>query len=103
VLESLDGRPKLEQIKPVLAAKKPVFVDKPMAGSLHDVAEMFAMARKAKTPIFSSSSLRFRTILNRAYGAIGTVTNAETYGRARGSRIIRFVLGMEFTSEALYA
>src|SRR5258706_2552832 len=42
LLESLDGRPKLEQVRPVLIAKKPVFVDKPMAGSLRDVMEIFA-------------------------------------------------------------
>src|SRR5947208_1899220 len=32
LLESLDGRPHLEQVKPVLKAGKPVFIDKPMAG-----------------------------------------------------------------------
>jgi predicted dehydrogenase len=81
LLESLDGRPKLEQLKPVLAAKKPVFVDKPMAGSLHDVIEMFAMAKKAKAPIFTSSALRFAKDTQEVHnGAIGTVTNAETFG-----------------------
>ena len=34
MLESVDGRPHLEQVRPVLAAKKPVFIDKPVAGSL---------------------------------------------------------------------
>src|SRR3954453_7091016 len=48
LLESLDGRPHLEQIKPVLKARKPVFVDKPMAGSLQDVKEMFRLAKEAK-------------------------------------------------------
>ena len=33
LLESVDGRPHLEQVKPVLKAGKPVFIDKPMAGS----------------------------------------------------------------------
>jgi len=81
LIESLDGRPKLEQLKPVLAAKKPVFVDKPMAASLHDVIEMFAMARRAKVPIFSSSSLRFASNTVAVHGGlIGAVTNAETYG-----------------------
>src|SRR4051812_28980526 len=81
LLESLDGRPKLEQLKPVLAAKRPVFVDKPMAASLHDVIEMFAMAEEAKVPIFSSSALRFASNTQSVHnGAIGTVTNAETYG-----------------------
>ena len=32
LLESVDGRPHLEQAKPVIAAGKPLFIDKPMAG-----------------------------------------------------------------------
>src|SRR5262245_25511261 len=46
LLESVDGRPHLEQVKPVLKARKPVFIDKPMAGSLHDVIEIFRLANK---------------------------------------------------------
>ena len=59
LLESVDGRPHLEQIKPVLAAGKPVFVDKPMAGNLGDVIEIFRLAKEAGVPCWSSSSLRF--------------------------------------------
>jgi len=59
LLESVDGRPHLEQVKPVIAAKKPVFIDKPMAGSLADVIEIFRLAKKNKVPCWSSSSLRF--------------------------------------------
>ena len=81
LLESLDGRPKLEQIRPVLAAHKPVFVDKPMAASLRDVIEMFRLAKKSKTPIFSSSSLRFAKKTQAVHnGSIGKVMYAETYG-----------------------
>ncbi len=36
LLETNDGRPHFEQVLPVLRAKKPVFVDKPVAGSLRD-------------------------------------------------------------------
>jgi predicted dehydrogenase len=59
MLESVDGRPHLEQVKPVIAAKKPVFIDKPMAGSLHDVIEIFRLAEEANVPCFSSSSYRY--------------------------------------------
>jgi hypothetical protein len=80
-LESLDGRPKLQQLKPILTARRPVFVDKPMAASLRDVMEMFKMAKAAKVPIFSSSSLRFaRSSIAARTGAVGNVTYAETYG-----------------------
>jgi hypothetical protein len=81
LLESLDGRPKLEQVKPVLKARKPVFLDKPMAGSLRDVLEIFRLAKKAKVPLFSSSSLRFSKDTQAVrHDAIGKVKNAETYG-----------------------
>jgi hypothetical protein len=81
LLESVDGRPHLEQVKPVLQARKPVFIDKPMAASLTDVIEIFRLAKEAKVPIFSSSSLRFARDTQAVHnGSIGKVTYAETYG-----------------------
>ncbi|MCW5559976.1 MAG: Gfo/Idh/MocA family oxidoreductase, partial [Verrucomicrobiae bacterium] len=79
LIESVDGRPHLAQALPVIAAGKPLYVDKPMAGTLSDVREMFRRAAEAKVPIFSASSLRFasNTLAARA-GAVGTVTNAVT-------------------------
>lgn len=59
LLESVDGRPHLEQAKPVLAAKKPMFIDKPIAGSLADVLEIYRLADAAGLEIFSASSLRY--------------------------------------------
>jgi len=59
LLESVDGRPRLEQAKPVIAAGKPLFIDKPMAASLPDVLEIFRLANEMKVPLFSTSSLRF--------------------------------------------
>jgi predicted dehydrogenase len=59
LLESVDGRPHLEQVTPVILAGKPVFIDKPIAASLADTIEIFELARKHKVPVFSSSSLRF--------------------------------------------
>jgi hypothetical protein len=81
LLESVDGRPHLEQAKPVLKARKPVFIDKPMAGSLADVVEIFRLAKQANVPIFSSSSLRFSKDTQAvSHGSIGKVTYVETYG-----------------------
>ena len=80
-LESLDGRPKLEQIKPVLKAGKPVFVDKPFGASLKEAKEIFRLADEARVPIFTSSSLRFAKNTQAVRGAaIGVVTNATTFG-----------------------
>ena len=59
LLESVDGRPHLEQVRPVFKAGKPVFIDKPVAGSLADAIAIFRLAREHNVPCFSSSSLRF--------------------------------------------
>ncbi len=59
LLESVDGRPHLAQAAAALRAHKPLFIDKPFAGSLADGLAIAALARETKTPCFSSSSLRF--------------------------------------------
>jgi PKD domain/Peptidase family M23/Oxidoreductase family, NAD-binding Rossmann fold len=81
LLESVDGRPHLEQVLPVLKAGKPVFVDKPLAGSLKDAVAIYEAARSYGVPIFSSSSLRFsRGPQAIRQGAIGDVLGCATYG-----------------------
>ncbi len=81
LLESVDGRPHLAQVRPVLAAHKPVFIDKPIAGSLNDAAEIFRLAGKARVPVFSSSALRFGHDTQAvSKGSLGKVSYAETYG-----------------------
>ena len=47
LIESVDGRPHLEEARPVLKARKPAFIDKPMAGSLREAQEIFRLAREA--------------------------------------------------------
>lgn len=59
LLESVDGRPHLAQVRPVLAAKKRVFIDKPLTASYRDAREIARLARESGTPFFSTSSLRF--------------------------------------------
>lgn len=59
LLESVDGRPHLNQARPVIAARKPLFIDKPMAASLADVIAIFELAQRNRVPCFSSSSLRY--------------------------------------------
>lgn len=81
LLESSDGRVHLEQLKPVLKAKKPVFIDKPLGASLKDCVEMFRLAKEAGVPCFSSSSLRFCTGIAavRKDGAFGDVLGCEAW------------------------
>jgi len=59
LLESVDGRRHLAEAKPVIAAKKPVFIDKPLAANYRDAAAIINLAEKHRCPIFSSSSLRY--------------------------------------------
>jgi predicted dehydrogenase len=59
LLESVDGRPHLAQARPVIEAKKMLFIDKPLAGSLVDAIAIAELAKKNNVPWFSSSSLRF--------------------------------------------
>lgn len=59
LLESVDGRPHLEQVKPVFAAHKPVFIDKPLAGSYKDAVEIARLGKEAGVPWFTASSLRY--------------------------------------------
>jgi len=81
LLESVDGRPHLEQVKPVIAAKKPVFIDKPMAGSLADVLEIFRLAKENNVPCWSSSSLRFGSAVSdlRNNKEIGEVLGCDAF------------------------
>src|SRR5262249_15483863 len=58
LVESVDGRPHLKQFR-AIAKGKPVFVDKPAAGSLADVLTIFRVADETHTPVFTSSSRRF--------------------------------------------
>src|SRR2546430_924867 len=53
LLESNDGRVHLEQAKAVIAAHKPVFVDRPLASTLADAREIARLAKAAGTPWFS--------------------------------------------------
>lgn len=82
-LETNDGRPHLEQILPVLKAGKPVFVDKPIAGSLTDAVAIFDAARHYKVPVFSSSSLRWiEGGADIRAGSLGKVLGADIYSPA---------------------
>jgi len=62
LLESVDGRAHLEQAKAVIAAHKPLFIDKPLAATLEDAREIARLGKEANVPWFSASSLRFAEI-----------------------------------------
>lgn len=56
---SADGRRHLDEARLVLPSGKPVFIDKPLATSAPDGAEIFRLARAHRAPCFSASALRF--------------------------------------------
>lgn len=62
LIESVDGRPHLEQARQVIAAKKPFFIDKPLAATLEDAREIARLAKDAGIPWFTSSSLRWNEV-----------------------------------------
>src|SRR5262249_127772 len=69
LIESVDGRRHLPELKEVVAARgggqKPIFVDKPFAASLADAKEMVRLIRENQVRCFSSSSLRFEPNLKK--------------------------------------
>jgi predicted dehydrogenase len=78
LLESVDGRVHLAQVRAVIAAHKPVFIDKPLASTLEDAREIDNLARTAGVPWFSASSLRFGEIAETMKFA--DATGVETWG-----------------------
>jgi hypothetical protein len=83
LLETNDGRPHFEQAFQVIEAGKPLFIDKPIAGSLVDAVKIFDAAERWGTPVFSSSSLRYHEAAQAIHqGSIGDVLGADTYSPA---------------------
>ncbi|MHC4329433.1 MAG: Gfo/Idh/MocA family protein [Planctomycetota bacterium] len=82
LLESVDGRPHLKQARPVIKAGKPLFVDKPMAGNLVDVIEIFRLAKENNVPCWSSSSLRYSPAIveMKKNNTAGDVLGCDTFG-----------------------
>src|SRR5271157_5098084 len=82
LLESVDGRPHLAQARAVFQARKPVFIDKPVAGTLADAIAIYELARESGTPCFSSSSLRFSpgTAGMKNNPKVGDVIGCDAYG-----------------------
>ena len=83
MIESVDGRPHLEQARPVIQAGKRLFIDKPVAGSLRDALAIYRLAREKQAPVFSSSSYRFYDSLVEVKKAdVGEIRSVISYGPA---------------------
>ena len=82
LLLSVDGRRHLEQVRPVFAARKRVFIDKPLAASLADARAIARLGAEAGVPWFSTSSLRYQTSLQslKQDTKLGAVLGCSVYG-----------------------
>lgn len=84
ILTSNDGHVHLEQALMVMRAGKPIFIDKPLAGTWHDSLAIVEAAEKYAIPIFSSSSLRFiETIANIDDYDLGDILGVHTFSPAQ--------------------
>lgn len=83
MIESVDGRPHLEQATPGIIAGKPTFIDKPVAASLEDAIAIFDLAKKHRTPVWSSSNLRFHAgVVAAATTDVGEIAAVISHGPA---------------------
>ena len=81
LLTSVDGRPHLEQARPVFEAGKILYIDKPLAGSLEDAKAIVELGKKHNVPWFTSSSYRFYESLQELKRKdVGEVRGAISYG-----------------------
>jgi len=81
MLTSVDGRPHLEQARPVIAARKPLFIDKPLAGSLKDAVKILQLCAESNVPVFTSSAYRYYDSLTELKKAdVGEIKGAISYG-----------------------
>ena len=83
LLETNDGRPHLQQALEVMKAGKPLFIDKPVAGTLTDAISLYALSEKLKVSFFSSSSLRYmESAQEAASGKVGKILGADCFSPA---------------------
>ena len=82
LIESVDGRIHLQEAIPVIKAGKPLWIDKPVAGSLADAIVIYELAKQHHVPVFSASSARFgagiRALVSNE--TLGTIEGAQTWG-----------------------
>ena len=82
MLESVDGRIHLQEAREIFKSGKPVFIDKPLAGSLADAIAIAELAKKHGVHWFTASSVRFSEDLRKLVGNpdVGDVNGASTWG-----------------------
>ncbi len=82
LLESVDGRIHLQEAREIFKAGKPVFIDKPLAGTLAEAIAIVELAKKHGVKFFSSSSSRFGAEMAalKTNADLGELLGAQTWG-----------------------
>ena len=82
LLESVDGRVHLEQVKKLVGYQKPLFIDKPLCLSFAEAIEIVKLSEQYGTPIMSSSALRFAEEVRQALAIQdkGKIIGADCFG-----------------------
>lgn len=83
IVGSVDGRPHLDQASAVIAAGKPVFVDKPLAGTLRDAQAIVRLAEDADVPLWTGSAYRWHPTMRELLASnVGEIRGAISFGPA---------------------
>lgn len=82
MIMNVDGRKHRAQAETVLKAGKRLFIGRPMAAKLEDVAAIFKVAEQTKTPVWSSSQHRYSPgfIGMKNHDEVGKVIGCDVYG-----------------------
>ena len=84
LLESVDGRRHLDEATPVIKARKPLFIDKPLADNFSNAKAIAGLAQEYSVPLFSSSSLRFDANISalKSDAELGEILACDAFGPA---------------------
>lgn len=79
---TLDGGKHLEQARAVIAAKKPLFIGRPVAADPQDAVAIYKLADEARVPCWSCSQHRFSPGFSgmRNHPEVGKVIGCDVYG-----------------------
>jgi predicted dehydrogenase len=81
-ITAVDGRTHLDFVRRTIAARKPTFIDKPMAVSSADAKEMFKLADQHGVAMMSCSSLRYAQSVAEAMSdsSLGPIVGCDIFG-----------------------
>ena len=81
-ITAVDGRTHLDYVRKTIPARKPTFIDKPMAVTLADAQEIFRLGEQHDVPIISCSSLRYAQSLIAAIedDKLGEIVGCDVFG-----------------------